>query len=93
MSPEIEQRIRVLWEETPQTARAIAAEYGMSRCALMGVAHRRGWVSFNAGKGGWYSKARTMDDRLAAHHAKLDRVLAETAPTSGHYLGCPAVRL
>ncbi len=108
-----EQRIRFLWEETPQTGGQIAVEFGVTKNVIAGLAYRRGWLSHPPNpkplvmtreaiiKRRWARRQRllravasrpyrTMDQRLDAEWAKMDRVLAETAPASGHYLGCPA---
>ncbi len=95
-----EDETRRLWEETPETARNIAVWLNMrdgariTRNSIVGIAYRRRWVSFNEGTGGRsYRKPRTMDERIDALHAKLDRLLAETARRPEHSLGCPEVRL
>ncbi len=84
-----EDELRRLWEGSPLSAREIAVRMGVSKNVVSGLVSRRGWRSYNPARTPW----RTMDERLDALNAKLDRVLAETAPASGHYLGCPAVRL
>jgi hypothetical protein len=87
MTPEQEQRIRVLWEETPRSGSQIAAVVGVTKSAVVGLADRRGWTKYGktekrepriAGHTG--PAPRTIFARLDALNAKLDRVLAETEP-------------
>ncbi len=86
MTPEIERCIRVLWEETPQTATQIGAQYGITKNVICGLGYRRGWQSFNKGAERHWSYERTTAGRLDALNAKLDRVLAETEPAIRHRL-------
>ena len=85
-----EDLMRHLWEQTPMTAREIAALYGTTRNAVIGRAYRRGWRSYNSnitGPGGTVlpaSEARerrpvaTTSGRMRALDARMDAVLAET---------------
>ncbi len=77
MTPATEAAIRVLWEETPQTAAQIGALHGVTKNVVVGRAYRRGWEARRLAR----RPHRTIHDRLDAHWAKLDKVLAETEPT------------
>ena len=70
--------IRALWEGGPEPSAAQIAERfaGMTKNTVIGQAHRRGWRPRREPP----PEPSTIYDRLAAHHAKLDRVLAETRP-------------
>ena len=64
--------MRRLWEETKKPASEIGLLFGVTKSTVIGQAHRRGWsprVVF---------RTRTLDDRMNALHAALDKVLAET---------------
>lgn len=80
-----EAHMRHLWEQTPTTAREIAALHGTTKNAVIGRAHRRGWLRYGS------SRAATTLDRMAALEARLVAVLAETAPRPEHYLCAPPV--
>ncbi len=71
-----EDEVRLLWEDSGLSARQIAERMGVSKNVVSGIVSRRGWRTNNPQPALW----RTMDERLAAIHAKLDRVLAETEP-------------
>ncbi len=71
-----EDELRRLWEDSSLSARQIAQHMGVSKNVVSGLVSRRGWRTNNPQPAPW----RTMDERLAAIHAKLDRVLAETEP-------------
>ena len=82
ITPEIEAEIKVLWEETPQSAADIAARYGISKNVVIGRANRRRWSSFNSyTRKGQRAPETTTAQRLDELHATLDRILAETAAT------------
>lgn len=66
-----------LWEETPLTAVEIAAQFGITRNALIGMASRRGWVSSTVWTGG-REKPETVFDRMSRLERRMDEVLAET---------------
>ena len=90
MTEDEEARIRVLWEETPQSAAQIGAAFGVSKNVIIGLAYRRRWQSFNRATGptkplGLYSRCpwpyeRTTAGRLDALNVKFDAAVAETLP-------------
>lgn len=80
-----EDLMRHLWEQTPMTAREIAALHGTTKNAVIGRAHRRGWLRYGS------RPVTTMIDRMAALEARLAAVLAETAPRPEHYYRAPPV--
>ncbi len=65
--------MRRLWEETDKPAAEIGQLFGVSKSTVIGQAHRREWLLR-----GSFSRVRTLDQRLDAYHAALDKVLAET---------------
>lgn len=72
--------LRHAWEETPMTAEQIARAFETTRGAVIGLATRRGWKSYN-GQGSNGSQLapgpawedRTLDSRLAQLHREMDR--------------------
>lgn len=72
-----EAQVHDLWENHPElTAEDIASMFGVTKSTIIGRANRRGW----ARAGTVIDIPPTMFDRLASIHAKMDRVLVETAP-------------
>ena len=43
--PEIEEQIKYYWENTELTAEAIGKKFSLSKNAIVGLVHRRGWKS------------------------------------------------
>lgn len=72
-SPEVEEQIRQAWEETPDSAPQIAARFGLTKNAVIGMATRRQWISDKHPR-------RTMNQRLDALTAAMNAVIAETQP-------------
>ena len=78
--PDLREAIRVLWEETDQTATVIGEQFGMTKNAIIGLKDRNGWSP----RAGARVKAKTtLADRMAELHAMMDRVLAENPPGTG----------
>jgi len=69
-----EAEAEALWDEGKLSAAEIAAKFGVTKNALLGIAHRRDWST--RGQLGKYPP-RTLDDRLDALHAKFDATLKE----------------
>lgn len=76
--PDTLARMQALWEGSPElSATRIAERFpGMTKNAVIGQARRREWKPRRASA----TEPTTMQDRLDAHHARLDAVLAETRP-------------
>lgn len=74
--PALLPEMRRLWEECPELrARAIGVLLGVTKNTVIGQAHRRGWKL----RGELRSASEaTMQGRLDALHADLDRVLVAT---------------
>lgn len=72
----VEQKVEIrhLWERTPMTAKEIGLKFGVSSSTIIGMAHRRGWTSFNPGHESASSKTTTAD-RLDALHNSMDQLL------------------
>jgi hypothetical protein len=71
---EIRARIRDLWEGSPElSATDIGERVGMTKNAILGLAHRGGWSPRILTE-----VPRTLFDRMDAEHARMDAVLAET---------------
>lgn len=64
-------------------AKAVGERFGVSRCVILGIAHRQGWISGALPR---YRPAprRTLHDRLDALHARMDALLAECAKVKSH---------
>lgn len=63
-----------LWETDPSiTAEKLAAKYGVTKNAVLGLVRRRGWKNR-----GDIKPVRTLFDRLQALHDRMDRLLEET---------------
>jgi hypothetical protein len=73
MSPADLLEMRRLWEDTPQNASQIGALFGVSRCVVLGHAHRKGWASRGPSI---YDEQRTLTTRLDALHAAFDRAVS-----------------
>lgn len=78
-TPEIEAAIRVLWEETDEWASKIGQRYGMTKNAVIGVAHRRQWEARRV-------TYRTMDQRLDEVWATFKAKIKELEPQPSHYV-------
>jgi hypothetical protein len=75
-APDTLDRIRVLWEQRPElSASRIGERFGMTKNAVIGQAHRRGWNPRRVKKG---PEPSTTIQRLDAINAKMDKLLAET---------------
>ena len=77
VSREWEAEARRLWEnELAVTAEEIGRRFGVSRNTIVGLATRRAWDARRPRREiGSFS---TMDERLAALHARLNAVMAAT---------------
>lgn len=76
MTPAQETKARELWETRPDlTAEAIGERYGMSRNAIIGIAHRRRWAM----RGNPHEpEPETLFDRMDALERKVNAALAAT---------------
>lgn len=74
--PVLLEPMRQLWEETSLSAAQIAEALNVTKSTVIGHAHRRAWKPRKP----WASEPTTIHQRLDAHHAKLDKVLADTRP-------------
>lgn len=78
--PELREAIRVLWEETDQTATVIGQQFSMTKNAIIGLAQRNGWSP----RAGDRVKAKTtLASRMDALHVMMNQVLAENPPGKG----------
>ena len=82
--PELEAKLRVAWETTPESAKQTGARFGVSANSIISLAHRRGWKSFNKGESHKKSSYRTMDERLAEVWSRMTQALEETKAKPSH---------
>lgn len=76
ITPEQIVEMRQLWESREMPARLIAERFNVTKNAVIGHAHRKGWEP----RGSRTKEPTTLPQRLDALHAKLHQVLAETRP-------------
>ncbi len=70
----IRARIRAVWEGSPELSAAeIGGRFGMTKNAILGLAHRGGWAPRAIAS---ITEPRTLLDRMDAEHARMDAVLA-----------------
>lgn len=77
LTPDQLDQMRRLWEGAPElSARLIAEEFVVTKNTVIGHAHRKGWKP----RKDCPKEPSTLYQRLDAHKARLDQVLAETRP-------------
>ena len=87
-SDDVLTQIQHLWERTPESATTIGRRFGLNKNQVIGIAHRRAWVSFVKGDGGKMAKRphRTMNDRLDEVWAAFKAKMADLEPRPSHFV-------